>query len=54
MTELTKDDLNNLLVFLSRANLTGNEAIVMVKLVEKINKLTEHHGTNGRTKGKDE
>lgn len=54
MTELTKDDINNLLVFLSRASITGSEAIVLVGLVEKLKSITEPHGTNGRTKGKNE
>jgi hypothetical protein len=35
--ELNKDELSNLLVFLKRVNLKGEEAIEYVKIINKIN-----------------
>ena len=34
--ELTQTDIHNLLVFLERVQLTGNEAVTFVQLVTKI------------------
>lgn len=33
---LTKEDIHNLLVFLNRVQLTGNEAVAFVQLLEKL------------------
>ena len=37
--ELTKTDAHNLLVFLERVQLTGNEAVTFVMLCEKIKRI---------------
>lgn len=36
---LTSQDIHNLLIFLSRVQLTGSEAITFVQLVEKIRQI---------------
>lgn len=38
---LTKTDIHNLLVFLKRVQLTGEEAITYVELLQKIQALNE-------------
>lgn len=37
--ELTATDIHNLLVFLNRVQLTGNEAITFVQLLEKLTQI---------------
>lgn len=39
--QLTKTDIHNLLVFLKRVQLTGEEAITYVELLQKIQALNE-------------
>lgn len=48
--ELTKADIHNLIVFLNRVQLSGNEAVTFVQLVAKIQAMNkddeEYHAEN--------
>lgn len=43
---LTKNDIHNLLVFLDRVQLSGNEALTFVALCEKLKKIGDANANN--------
>lgn len=45
--QLTKTDIHNLLVFLDRVQLTGNEAVTFVQILEKLTNMMKEGDDGG-------